>query len=147
MKIRFAEKNDISNIVELCELHAIYEQSKFDKTNKITLLSKHLFHSRGVLECLVVEEDKEIIGYATFMKQFSTWDASFYLYLDCLFFLDTAREKGLGTLLMQEVKSYAKKENCTHIQWQTPNFNKKAIKFYKKIGAFAKNKERFFWEV
>jgi len=147
MEIRFAQKKDINSIITLCELHAIYEKSTFNKTNKVSLLKKYLFDETNTLECLVVEKDQKIIGYATFMKQFSTWDASFYLYLDCLFFLDTARGKGLGTLLMNEIKKYAKRENCSHIQWQTPNFNTKAIHFYKKIGATSKPKERFFWKV
>ncbi len=147
MKIRFAEKKDISKIVELCKLHAIYEKADYNVTNKKNLLSEHLFDENNTLKCLVVEKGEEIIGYATFMKQFSTWDASFYLYLDCLFFLETARGNGLGTLLMNEVKAYAEKENCLHIEWQTPEFNEKAIKFYKKIGANSKTKERFFWKV
>lgn len=147
MIIRFAEKKDVESIVNLCKLHATFEKCDFDKTNKTSLLTKYLFDDKDVLQCLVVEQHKEIIGYATFMKQFSTWDASFYLYLDCLFFLDTVRGKGLGTLLMNRIKAYAKTENCTHMQWQTPNFNTKAIQFYKKIGATTKTKERFFWNV
>ena len=147
MNIRFAKKKDINSIIKLCELHAAHEKSNFDSADKTTSLSKYLFTKKPILYCLVVEENQEIIGYATFMKQFSTWDASFYLYLDCLFFLETARGKGLGTLIMLEIKDFAKKEYCTHIQWQTPNFNTKAIQFYKKLGATYKTKERFFWKI
>jgi GNAT superfamily N-acetyltransferase len=93
---------------------------------------------------LVVEKENTLIGYATFMKQFSTWDADFYIYLDCLYLKETSRGKGLGKIIMEMIKEYSKVENCTHIQWQTPNFNKKAIQFYLKIGATAKTKERFF---
>lgn len=44
---------------------------------------------------------------------------------------------------MEKIKEYAKAENCTIIQWQTPSFNKKAIDFYRKIGGISKSKERF----
>jgi len=146
MNIRFAKEDDVNAIVKLCELHAAYEKTNFDATDKASKLSLHIF-SKKTLECLVVENNNKIIGYATFMKQFSTWDANFYMYLDCLFFMEAFRGKGLGTQLMQKIKEYAKKENYHHIQWQTPSFNIKAIDFYTKIGATSKNKERFFWRV
>ena len=147
MTIRFAEKEDIQSILILCKLHAEYENSTFDETNKASLLLKYLFDDNDTLKCFVVVKNKEIIGYATFMKQFATWNASIYLYLDCLFFLDTYRGKGLGTLLMSKIKAYAKAEKCSHVEWQTPNFNKKAILFYKKIEAISKAKERFYWNI
>ena len=50
----------------------------------------------------------------------------------------------LGLKLMQLVKSYAENEKCFQIQWQTPDFNHKAIEFYKKLGGVSKKKERFF---
>ena len=36
---------------------------------------------------------------------------------------------------------------CSHIQWQTPEFNKRAIKFYDRIGAQSKSKMRYFLDV
>lgn len=80
----------------------------------------------------------------TFMKQFSTWDAAFYLYLNCLYFEPKARGLGLGKQVMEYIWVFAKAENCFQVQWQTPDFNENAIGFYKKVGAISKNKERFF---
>ena len=147
MKIRFAEKKDIEQLVKLCELHAIYENATYNTKNKTALLTKYLFDKKDVLKCLVVENKEEIVGYTTFMKQFSTWDTSFYIYLDCLFFIENVRGNGLGTLLMNEIKKFAQQENCNEIQWQTPDFNTKAIQFYQKIGAISKTKERFYFNL
>lgn len=147
MKIRFSERKDLTKIIALCELHAVYEKAPFDATNKATLLSEHLFNNTNTLKCLVVLINEKIIGYATFMKQFSTWDASFYIYLDCLFFTEEVRGKGFGSLVMETIKKYAKTENCTRIEWQTPDFNVNAIMFYQKLGAASKTKERFYWDV
>ncbi|MGY0425401.1 MAG: N-acetyltransferase family protein [Polaribacter sp.] len=146
MQIRFAEKQDVKQIVKLCKLHATYEKTAFDITNKEELLSKHLFDCSNNIKCLVVENDNKIVGYATFIKQFSTWDANFYIYLDCLYFRETFRGKGLGTEIMNKIKEYAISENCKIIQWQTPDFNEKAITFYQKLGAESKTKERFSWK-
>jgi len=147
MNIRFAEEKDMNQIIELCRAHAIFEKSDYDDENKKEQLSKQLFQANDIVKCLVVEEEDELIGYATFMKQFSTWDADFYLYLDCLYLKEKSRGKGLGRMLMNEVRKYAKEENCIIIQWQTPDFNDSAIAFYNRIGAKSKAKERFFWEV
>ena len=147
MKIRFAEKKDLPQIIELCKEHAEYEKAKYEQENKADLLSAFIFGQNPSLKCLIVEQDNSIIGYATFMKQFSTWDADFYIYLDCLFLKANTRGQGIGTRLMEKVEQYAKVENCKIIQWQTPDFNKKAIDFYKKIGGVSKTKERFCLEI
>jgi len=147
MKIRFAEKKDLSSIIELCKAHAFYEKSNFNENNKKEQLSNHLFESESNLKCLVVESGIEIVGYATFFKQFSTWDAGYYIYLDCLFLKEKARGNGIGQQIMEVVKKYSKAADCSIIQWQTPDFNTKAIKFYSRLGAERKAKERFFWKI
>ncbi len=145
MNIRFAKEKDIDQIISLCKLHADFEKAEFDPQHKEELFGKYLVNN--TLQCLVVEQNNEIIGYATFMKQFSTWDADFYIYLDCLFLKKQTRGMGVGKLIMEKVKAYAQSENCSIIQWQTPDFNKDAIVFYQKLGAISKTKERFFWNI
>jgi hypothetical protein len=41
------------------------------------------------------------------------------------------------------LRDIAREKNCVNIQWQTPVFNKRAIKFYNRIGATGKDKVRF----
>ena len=78
------------------------------------------------------------------MSQFSTWDAAFYMYLDCLFLGENIRGNGIGKKLIERIKVEAKKNNCNTIQWQTPQSNVQAIRFYRSIGAVSKSKKRFF---
>ena len=147
MDIRFAREKDIEQIVSLCADHAAFEKSEYDSLNKVELLSKHIFQSTNSVKCIVAEQLDEIVGYATFLKQFSTWDANFYVYLDCLYLKEKIRGKGVGFKIMTLIKEYAKAENCDMVQWQTPDFNADAIVFYKRLGGISKSKERFFWEV
>ncbi|EWH09665.1 N-acetyltransferase GCN5 [Cellulophaga geojensis KL-A] len=147
MEIRFAEQKDLPQIIDLCKEHAEYEQADYERKNKSELLYKFLFGHNPCLKCLVVEQENLIVGYATFMKQFSTWETEFYIYLDCLFLKENTRGNGVGRLLMEKIKSYAKNQKCSIIQWQTPDFNKKAIDFYRKIGVISKSKERFIWTI
>ena len=142
--IRFAEPNDLDGILSLCQAHAEFEKSEYNFEGKKEGLSKNLFQEHPTLYCLVVQKDNELVGYATYMPQFSTWDATFYLYMDCLFLTDGSRGFGIGEQLMDLIKKESVRLGCTHIQWQTPTFNIRAIKFYNRIGATSKDKGRFF---
>ena len=146
--IRKAIVEDLDVLLDLCEKHAAYEQNPFSKNGKIKKLNRLLFTNEPKLHCLmVVDYQGEGIGYATFAKQISTWEANEYVYLDCIFLIDDARGFGIGEKIMEEVAKMSRALGCKLIQWQTPDFNKRAIKFYKRIGASSKEKVRFFLEV
>ncbi|MDC3133081.1 GNAT family N-acetyltransferase [Flavobacteriaceae bacterium] len=145
--IRFVKKTDIDDLVRLCEQHAVFERSAFDPKNKEEDLITHLFSTTPSLHCLIVENKDKIIGYATYMKQFSTWDAGYYIYMDCLFIKEASRGYGLGEKLIDKIKSHGCELGCSQIQWQTPEFNKRAMKFYDRIGANGKTKERYFLKI
>ncbi len=145
--IRHATPSDATDIIALCKAHANYEKTRFDTTGKAEKLMNHLFGPDQVLECIVTEQGGSLFGYATFMKQFSTWDMDFYLYMDCLYLSSEARDKGLGKMMMTFIAAYAKENDCHRIQWQTPSFNTGAKRFYHRLGAVPYTKERFIWEV
>lgn len=145
--IRFAEEADMDALVQLCAQHAAFEKAEYNSLGKHQALSAQLFSSNPIAYCLVVEQSNTLIGYATFMKQFSTWDADFYIYMDCLFLTESARGYGIGEQLVTRIKQEGTKRKCSHIQWQTPEFNTRAIKFYRRIGAHSKQKERFFLSI
>lgn len=147
ISIRFAKEKDLPEIIGLCHQHALYEKAEFEKDGKQEKLKKHLFSDNPGLKCLVAEVNEEIVGYATYAKQFSTWDADFYIYMDCLFLNEKSRGYGIGEQIMNRIKKESQKAGCTLIQWQTPGFNTRAIKFYRRIGAVSKSKERFFLEL
>ncbi len=145
--IKIPSKKEIHQLVSLCAAHAAFEKCEFDRKGKAERLSEDLFSTAPKLECRVVDHDGQYIGYITWMRQYSTWNAEEYLYMDCLYLDDNYRSQGIGVALIDEMKAYGKENNITIIQWQTPDFNKRAIKFYRKIGATSLNKERFFLRV
>ena len=63
--------------------------------------------------------------------------------MDCLYLRPQARNYGIGKKLVDEIVRITKLNGYQEIQWQTPEFNKKAIKFYQRIGATYKEKYRF----
>ncbi len=142
--IRAAMINDLEDLVLLCHEHAHFEGVMYDLRDKKLRLREHLF-GEADLQCLVVEVDHQLVGYATFIKQFSTWNARYYLYLDCIYLRSDARGKGLGRRLMKCIRDYASDHNLLHLEWQTPIHNKAAIYFYGRLGATPKSKIRFSW--
>jgi len=147
LKMRFAKETDMKSIIDLCELHANYEKADFSKKGKANQLSIDIFSKTPKLYCLVLENNNQLVAYATYMKQYATWDAAEYIYMDCLYVIEEFRSQGIGEELIDRIKEEGAKHGCKIIQWQTPDFNKRAIKFYNRIGAIGKSKERFFLDI
>jgi GNAT superfamily N-acetyltransferase len=137
----------MNQLVSLCAAHASFEKCEYDSKGKQKRLSKDIFSNQPKLQCRVAVVDGDYVGYITWMKQYSTWNAKEYLYMDCLFLDDNFRSLGIGVALVNEMKNFGKENDITSIQWQTPDFNERAIKFYKRIGANSLPKERFFLDI
>ena len=141
--IRDCEEADLPVLVELCQKHAEFEQAAYHPEGKEELLQNALFSKNKRLFCLVVEVDSLVVGYTSYTFDFSTWDARQFLYMDCLYLESDFRGFGIGEKLIDKLKEIANLHNCVNIQWQTPVFNGRAIKFYERIGAEGKEKVRF----
>ena len=143
-EIRKASIDDIDEIIKLCAEHADYEKADYSSVGKSEKLASFLFSETPRLYCLIAENETGIAGYATYMFEFSTWDANFYTHMDCLYLRPYARGFGLGEKLIQKIAKESKINNSQLIQWQTPIFNERAIKFYYRIGATSKEKLRMY---
>jgi ribosomal protein S18 acetylase RimI-like enzyme len=141
--IRPCKEDDLAQLVMLCQKHAEYERAEFNADEKEALLEEALFAEDAKLFCFVVEINQQVAGYFSYTFDFSTWDAKRFLYLDCLYLDDHCRGHGIGEEVIRKLKEIALQENCVNIQWQTPTFNERAIKFYNRIGGIGKEKMRF----
>lgn len=141
--IRNCEITDLPKLVILCQKHAEFEKADFSPERKLENLQKAIFSEKPKLFCLVVAAKETIVGYVSYTFDFSTWDAAAFLYMDCLFLEEEARSFGIGEVLIEKLKEIGTQNNCVNIQWQTPEFNERAIKFYNRIGAKGKDKVRF----
>ncbi len=140
--IRLADNNDQKSIIKLMKEHALFEGHEIEET----IHHQKLADLKSLpVSIFVVEVNQQLLGYMSVLKQFSTWDMNWYLYLDCLYLTEKTRGHGLGLKLMKYLKSYAKENGINHVQWQTPKSNLSAINFYQKLGAINKDKQRFFW--
>lgn len=141
--IRQVEIGDMDYLLVLMQEHAAYEKADFSSDNKIERLVKALFTAPVKLHCWVVILDQQLVGFLSFTFDYSTWDAADFMYMDCLFLREHTRGLGIGTEILRRLKIVAAEKGCINIQWQTPVFNKPAIKFYHKNSASSKQKVRF----
>lgn len=142
--IRPAIPNDIDEIINLCSEHAEYERAEYDAFGKKEKLHAFLFSNQPRFFCLIVENASGILGYAAYMFEFSMWDAELYMHMDCLYLRPHARGFGIGEAIIKEISKKCVKHQYQIMQWHTPTFNERAIKFYNRIGATSKQKTRFY---
>lgn len=142
--VRAARPEDLRALVRLCAAHAAYERAGYDPSGKADGLGTLLFGRPPRLFCVVAEHGRDLIGYATWSQEISTWDACLYAHMDCLYLDPEARGRGIGRRLVTHVAREALGTGCRLMQWQTPTFNTRAMRFYARLGATRKEKVRFF---
>lgn len=152
-EIRYATPSDIPKLNTLIELHVQLETQRDTSATipqhprSLESLTQLLFGVEPKVHCWVVEVDGEVMGYATYAIQFSTWHSQKYMYLDCLFLDETIRGQGIGKEVMSRIASVAEQLNCQFVEWQTPAWNQNAIQFYSQLSATARTKSRFHLEL
>ena len=82
------------------------------------------------MKCAGVVDDGLIVGFTTYSLQNSTWSEGGHCYLEDLFVDPAVRGKGVGRALIEYVKSYAIKNNCSRLYWNTDEDNATARKLY-----------------
>lgn len=143
-KIRKAIPTDIAEIINLCAEHAEYEKIPYEPEGKAEKLSGILFIEDPKIFCLIVENENGILGYATYTFEPSTWDATYFINMDCLFLRPLYRGYGIGEALMKYIAKKGNENDCHLMQWITPPFNVRAIKFYYRIGATSREKTKLY---
>ncbi|MGW0608603.1 N-acetyltransferase family protein [Streptomyces sp. NPDC002640] len=145
VRVRQACPEDLPQVVGLVIEHAAYERAAPPPADLAGRLETLLFGTAGPrLRCFVaVLPGEEIVGYASCAPEVSTWDGEEYLHLDCLFLRDGHRGRGAGQSLMDAVVAHARELGLRQVQWQTPAWNARAIRFYARVGASAQEKQRF----
>ena len=131
IKIRKAIESDFEQINILFREFAEFEKLPEKMINSVERMrmEKELFN------CFVAETpDKEIVGYAVYFFSYFTWTGK-SLYMDDLYVKPDYRGIGIGSMLINQVISFAKETSCHKLRWQVSNWNKPAKDFYRKLGA------------
>lgn len=120
-------------IRELAEYERLTHAVAFDEIE----LGEHLFGAQPYAEVLMAEESGEVVGFALFFYNFSTFRGKPGMYLEDLFVRPQHRGQGHGKELFLSVARRAVERGCARMEWAVLDWNEPAIGFYKKLGAEA----------
>lgn len=141
--LRPLRQSELDALVELCAEHADYERADYAPEGKRDALAGYLFGPDPRAHCLVAASGDELVGYATWSREFSTWKAAEYLHMDCLYVRSELRGRGIGKRLLRAIAETCLREGLSHMEWQSPRWNEGAIRFYRREGASSTEKLRF----
>lgn len=134
IKIRAAREDEAGTILRFIKKLAEYEKLSNDVVATEETLYESIF-VRHEAEVLFAEEENEIVGFALFFHNFSTFVGRKGLYLEDLFVLPEKRGRGYGKALLQHLAQTAIERNCGRMEWVCLDWNTPSINFYKSIGA------------
>lgn len=137
--IRKAKPDDIPVILQMIKELAEYEKL-FDKVVATAEnLKNAIFGTEQIVEVWLAEVDEEVVGHVFFFRNFSTFLAKPGLYIEDIYVKPQFRNKGFGTKLLLKVVEIAHKNNYARVEWSVLDWNKSAIRLYKKLGAAEMN--------
>jgi GNAT superfamily N-acetyltransferase len=133
--LRAAEPRDLAAIVAL-----IGELAEFERLAHLVevtpdKLAPHLFGERPAAECVVGEVDGDVVAFALFFTNFSTFLSRPGLYLEDLYVRPAHRGTGLGKALLGHLGRLAAERGCGRFEWSVLDWNANAIAFYQGLGA------------
>lgn len=133
--LRAAEPRDVPSIVDLIRELARFEHLEHLVQATPESLHPHLFGERPVAECRVAEVEGQVVGFALFFVNFSTFLAKPGLYLEDLYVQPAHRGSGIGRALLSHLGALAVQRGYGRFEWSVLDWNVNAIQFYEKMGA------------
>jgi GNAT superfamily N-acetyltransferase len=131
---RKATKQDIPEIQKLIQELATYEKAPHEVTITDAELEDDGFGNRPLFEVILAELDGKVAGMAFYFISYSTWKGR-CLFLEDIIVKIEHRQKGIGSLLFDQVIEKAREIGAKRLQWQVLEWNTPAIEFYKKYNA------------
>ena len=133
-EIRPARPEEAGLVLEFIKKLAVYEKCFDEVVADVPTIHHSLFVEKAA-EVVFAEEDGEVVGFALFCHNFSTFVGRKGLYLEDLFILPEKRGRGYGKALLKYLAKLAVERNCGRMEWICLDWNQSALKVYRSIGA------------
>ena len=133
--LRPAELRDVAAIVQLIRELAEFERLAHLLQVTPEKLRPQLFGERPAAEAMVAEVQGQVVAFALFFTNFSTFLAQPGLYLEDLFVQPGHRGKGIGEALLTRLAAIAVERGYGRFEWSVLDWNENAIRFYQRLGA------------
>ncbi|GAB3484874.1 GNAT family N-acetyltransferase [Amycolatopsis cihanbeyliensis] len=133
-QIRRVRESDVDTVVELVHELAEYEKAPQECHLEAGQLRAALFAESPALFGHVAEVDGEVVGFALWFLNFSTWRGVHGIYLEDLYMRPSRRGAGLGKALLAELARECVRRGYARLEWWVLDWNP-ATEFYTSLGA------------
>jgi ribosomal protein S18 acetylase RimI-like enzyme len=147
IRVRPIAPGHLDALLALCREHAAYEKADFREDGQVERWHSALFAEQAVLHGWMATDGEEPCGFMTVTIDYATWSAKPFAYMDCLYLREPYRGMGLGRAFLDRLREFAIAHRCGWAEWQTPEDNELGVGFYRRMGARAKPKLRFDYDV
>jgi ribosomal protein S18 acetylase RimI-like enzyme len=134
IEITAATPDDTPTILALIRELAEFERLLHQVTATEEQLRDALFVRRAA-EVVLARKGEEVVGFALFFHNFSTFLGRPGIYLEDLYVRPQYRGSGCGAALLRHLARLAVERDCGRFEWSVLNWNQRAIEFYKSLGA------------
>jgi len=134
LTIRRIQESDVDTVVRLVHDLAAYEKAPAECRLDTEKLRTALFGTRPAVFAHVAEQDGEIVGFALWFLNFSTWRGVHGIYLEDLYVRPELRGSGLGKALLATLAKECVDNGYARLEWSVLDWNP-ATGFYQALGA------------
>ena len=134
IRIRPAREEDCPRILELIRELAVYEKMEEQVTADSETLRASVF-DRKMAGIFVAQAGENVVGYALYCHNFSTFLGRAGIYLEDLFVQPEHRGKGYGKQILQKLAAIAVERKCGRLEWWCLDWNQPSIDFYLSLDA------------
>jgi GNAT superfamily N-acetyltransferase len=135
--IRPAVPGDVPAIYRLIRELAEYERALDQVSGSSQQLAGALFGPEPAVFAHVAEHDGEVVGFALWFLNYSTWLGRHGIYLEDLYVTPAMRGSGLGRALLAELARICVERGYGRLEWWVLDWNTPARGFYAALGATA----------
>jgi GNAT superfamily N-acetyltransferase len=133
--LRQAQMEDVDLILELIRGLAEFEKLSHQVQVTREQLQSTLFGARPAAEVVLAFDGENVVGFAVFFANFSTFLGKSGLYLEDLYVRPEFRGRGHGRALLRHLATLALERGCGRFEWTVLDWNESAIEFYRRQGA------------
>ena len=135
MSLRPAEPRDVPELIamvlELAEYEKLPEQAIATEAD----FTRDLFGENPRVHALVVEHEGEVVAYACYFLNYSTWLGRHGIFLEDLYVRPAFRGRGFGKALLIRLAQECVEKGYGRLDWSVLDWNTPSRDFYAALGA------------
>ena len=135
MSIRPAEIRDVPALIAMVLELAEYENAPEQAIATEDDFTRDLFGENPRVHALVVEVEGDVVAYAFYFLNYSTWLGRHGIYLEDLYVRPSYRGRGFGKALLVRLAQECVENGYGRLDWSVLDWNTPSRDFYAALGA------------